>query len=106
MRVRNMHKLGESDLPSAQDSSLALVAAVRRTEPARLTKLIRGELDWIVMKCLEKDRNRRYETANDLAQDLERYLRDQPVLACPPSASYKLRKFIRRNKGTVLATAT
>jgi serine/threonine protein kinase/WD40 repeat protein/tetratricopeptide (TPR) repeat protein len=61
------------------------------------------ELDWIVMKCLEKDRNRRYETANGLATDLERYLHDEPVRACPPSAGYRLRKFVRRNRTTVLA---
>ena len=64
---------------------------------------MRGELDWIVMKTLEKDRNRRYETANGLALDVQRYLADEPVQACPPSASYRLRKFARRHK-TVLAT--
>ena len=64
---------------------------------------MRGELDWIVMKCLEKDRNRRYETANGFAQDVQRYLADEPVQACPPSAGYRLRKFVRRNKGPVLA---
>ena len=60
---------------------------------------MRGELDWIVMKALEKDRNRRYETANGLAADIERYLHDEPVEACPPSAGYRFRKFARRNKG-------
>ena len=64
--------------------SLASLAAQRRTEPARLTKAVRGELDWIVMKCLEKDRTRRYDTANSLARDVERYLHDEPVEACPP----------------------
>ena len=59
---------------------------------------MRGELDWIVMKALEKDRARRYETANGLARDIERYLRDEPVEACPPSAWYRFRKFARRNK--------
>src|SRR5262249_55086310 len=67
--------------------------------------LVRGELDWIVMKCLEKDRNRRYETANALALDLQRFLHDEPVLACPPSAAYRVKKFVRRHKGPVLATA-
>ena len=70
-------------------------------EPARLSKDVRGELDWIVMKCLEKDRNRRYETANGLARDIERYLHDEPVQACPPSAAYRFRKFARRNKRTL-----
>ena len=65
---------------------------------------MRGELDWIVMKCLEKDRSRRYETASGLARDLERYLADEPVEACPPSASYRLRKFARKHK-KALATA-
>ena len=59
---------------------------------------MRGELDWIVMKALEKDRNRRYETASGLATDLRRYLDDEPVQACPPSARYRFRKFARRNR--------
>jgi hypothetical protein len=59
---------------------------------------VRGELDWIVMKALEKDRNRRYETATGFARDIERYLNDETVLACPPSAAYRIRKFGRRNK--------
>ena len=64
---------------------------------------MRGELDWIVMKALEKDRRRRYETANDFAADVMRYLTDQPVEACPPSARYRLHKFARRNKATVVS---
>jgi tetratricopeptide (TPR) repeat protein len=66
---------------------------------------VRGELDWIVMKALEKDRNRRYESASAFAADVQRYLADEPVLACPPSAWYRFRKFLRRNKGPVLATS-
>jgi tetratricopeptide (TPR) repeat protein len=85
-------------------SSLASIAANRHTEPAKLSKDIRGELDWLVMRCLEKDRNRRYETANGLARDLERYLTDEPVLACPPSAAYRFRKFARRNKRLLATT--
>jgi tetratricopeptide (TPR) repeat protein len=77
---------------------LPTLAANRGTEPAKLTKLVRGELDWIVMKALEKDRTRRYETANAFAADVQRYLADEPVLACPPSVGYRLRKFARRNK--------
>ena len=64
---------------------------------------MRGELDWIVMKALEKDRNRRYETANGFAADIQRYLNDEPVQACPPSAMYRFRKFARRNKAAFLA---
>jgi tetratricopeptide (TPR) repeat protein/tRNA A-37 threonylcarbamoyl transferase component Bud32 len=77
---------------------LPAIAANRGLEPKKLSGLVRGELDWIVMKCLEKDRNRRYETANGLAHDIERYLHDEPVLACPPSAWYRFRKFARRNR--------
>jgi non-specific serine/threonine protein kinase/serine/threonine-protein kinase len=84
---------------------LAAVAARRGVEPKKLSGVVRGELDWIVMKALEKDRNRRYETASAFAADVERYLHLEPVQACPPSASYRLRKFVRRNRGTVLAAA-
>src|SRR5262249_48796182 len=81
------------------------VSAQRKTEPARLTALVRGDLDWIVMKGLDKDRTRRYETASALAQDIQRYLGDEPVLAGPPGASYRLRKFVKRNRGLVLAAS-
>src|SRR5439155_6152626 len=84
---------------------LPSLAANRGTEPAKLTRLVRGELDWIVMKALEKDRSRRYETANGFAMDLQRFLADEPVQACPPSVGYRLRKLVRRNKGTVIAAA-
>jgi serine/threonine protein kinase len=96
----------EPQRPSTRLSSseeLPAIAAKRKLEPARLTRLVRGELDWMVMKCLEKERSRRYETANGLAADLLRYLADEPVAAGPPSASYRLRKLVRRNKGVVLA---
>jgi tetratricopeptide (TPR) repeat protein len=88
---------------SDSGEALASISAQRHMEPAKLTKLVRGELDWIVMKCLEKDRNRRYETVNDLTADVQRYLADEPVQACPPSATYRLRKLVRRNQGAVLA---
>src|SRR5262249_22634369 len=96
----------EPSKPSAKLSTaegLPTLAANRGTEPAKLTKLVRGELDWLVMKALEKDRNRRYETANAFAQDVQRYLADEPVLACPPSLGYRLGKLLRRYKGPVLA---
>jgi WD40 repeat protein/serine/threonine protein kinase len=80
----------------SSSNSLPKIAAARKTEPAKLSKLVRGEIDWIVMKCLEKDRSRRYETANGLARDVERYLHDEAVEACPPSAGYRLRKFARK----------
>src|SRR5262249_42864924 len=81
-------------LSQAQET-LPAISDRRQTEPARLTRLVRGELDWIVMKALEKDRTRRYETAGALARDLERYLNEEPVEAGPPSAVYKLRKYAR-----------
>jgi serine/threonine protein kinase/tetratricopeptide (TPR) repeat protein len=85
------------------DKSLPSLAAARQTEPRKLTALVRGELDWIVMRCLEKDRGRRYETANGLSRDVQRYLANEPVEACPPSAGYRLRKFVRRNRGPMAA---
>ena len=94
----------EPERPSTRLSSadtLPSIAANRGIEPARLSRTLRGELDWIVMKALEKDRNRRYETANGIALDLQRYLADEPVQACPPSAEYRLRKFARRNKAAL-----
>jgi serine/threonine protein kinase len=90
-------------LSSSKD--LAKVAAARNTDPGRLSAMIRGDIDWIAMKCLEKDRTRRYESANGLARDVQRHLADEPVEACPPSAGYRARKFIRRNKRGVLVTA-
>jgi serine/threonine protein kinase/tetratricopeptide (TPR) repeat protein len=83
--------------------TLPAISARRQTEPAKLTRLVRGELDWVVMKALEKDRNRRYESANALATDVQRYLADEPVQAGPPGVAYRLRKFLRRNRGPVLA---
>jgi serine/threonine protein kinase/tetratricopeptide (TPR) repeat protein len=82
---------------SEAKEGLASVAVRRGKEPARLIKEVRGDLDWVVMKCLDKDRTRRYETASGLARDIARYLHDEPVEASPPSAVYKLRKFARRN---------
>src|SRR5262249_21772656 len=97
----------EPPRPSTRLSALGQAAvpltANRKSDQRRLSRLYRGEVDWVVMKCLEKDRSRRYETANGLAMDLQRYLADEPVLACPPSAGSRLRKFVRRHRGPVLA---
>lgn len=90
---------------AASGERLAALAAERQVEPAGLPKLLRHELDWIVLKALEKDRNRRYESASDMARDLQRYLNDEPVEACPPSAGYRLGKFARKHR-TLLATTT
>jgi WD40 repeat protein/serine/threonine protein kinase/tetratricopeptide (TPR) repeat protein len=84
---------------------LPSIAANRGLEPKKLSGLVRGELDWIVMKALDKDRNRRYETANGFAMDIQRYLADEPVQACPPSAMYRMRKFARRNKWAFVAAS-
>jgi len=84
---------------------LPALASNRGTEPKRLAALVRGELDWIVMKALEKDRNRRYATAHDLALDLRRYLANEPVAAGPPGRGYRVRKFVRRHRGPVAAAA-
>jgi serine/threonine protein kinase len=86
-------------------ADLPNIAANRNIEPARLTRSLRGELDWVVMKALEKDRTRRYDTANGLARDLQRYLADEVVEARPPSRGYRLKKFVRRHKGQVIAAS-
>ena len=83
--------------------SLPSQAALRQTEPRKLMTMLRGDLDWVVMKCLEKERDRRYETANGLARDIQRYLADEVVEARPPSAGYRLRKFASRHRGQVAA---
>jgi serine/threonine protein kinase len=100
--IRRIIREEEPPKPSARISTLGqastTISTQRKSDPKRLSKLIRGELDWIVMKALEKDRNRRYETASAFAADVQRYLNDEPVLACPPSLGYRLRKFGKRNK--------
>jgi tetratricopeptide (TPR) repeat protein len=98
----------EPPKPSTRLSSPATpasVAANRRAEQGQLTKAVRGELDWIVMKALEKDRNRRYGTAGALADDLERFLAAEPVLAHPPTLAYRVRKLVGRNRAALAATA-
>ena len=81
------------------------MAANRKIDPAKLSALVRGELDWIVMKALEKDRARRYETASALAADVQHYLNDEAVVACPPSAAYRFKKFARRNRTALVTSA-
>jgi tetratricopeptide (TPR) repeat protein len=90
---------------SASKDGLVAISAQRHMEPAQLTRLVRGELDWIVMKALEKERGRRYETANGFARDIERYLADEPAQAGPPGAGYRLKKLVRRHQGKLLAAA-
>ena len=106
-----LKRIREEDppLPSSRLSSstetLPTISQQRRMEPAQLTKLVRGELDWIVMKSLEKDRTRRYDTADGLARDIERFLSDEPVEACPPSTTYRLRKYAHKHRALLTTIA-
>ena len=93
---------GTFSVQKANTTVLQAVAAGQRTEPRELVRRIKGELDWIVMKAIEKDRTRRYETADRFAEDIGRYLKDEPVLARPASAAYRMRKFARRNRALLL----
>jgi serine/threonine protein kinase len=106
--IRRIIREEEPPRPSTRISTLGQAATVvsthRQSDPKRLGRLVRGELDWIVMRCMEKDRNRRYESANGLARDVERHLRGEPVQACPPTWRYRLGKFVRKH-GKLLATA-
>lgn len=108
--VRRIIREEEPQKPSTRVSSMgnsnATVSASRGTDPTRLTQSLRNELDWIVMKTLEKDRTRRYETASGLAAEIHRYLNGETVEACPPSTAYRVRKFIHRHRVPVgVATA-
>ncbi len=97
-RIREEDSVKPSTRLSESTEILPSISAQRKTEPSRLRKLVRGELDWIVMRALEKDRARRYETANGLARDVERYLAYEPVEAGPPSAAYKLKRYALKHR--------
>jgi tetratricopeptide (TPR) repeat protein len=99
--VREEEPLKPSTRISTLGQAATTVSTQRQSDPRRLSQLFRGELDWIVMKALEKDRNRRYETASAFATDVHRYLHDEPVQACPPSAWYRFRKFAWRNRAAL-----
>ncbi len=103
--LRRMLRETEPPKPSTRLQTLGEkineVAQRRHTEPVALTRLVRGDLDWIVMKCLEKDRSRRYETANQLLEDVQRHLRNEPVTAAAPSLGYQLQKYLRRHRAGV-----
>jgi WD40 repeat protein/serine/threonine protein kinase len=107
--LRRIIREEEPPRPSTRITTLGQAATTlstqRKSDPKRLSQLCRGELDWIVMKALEKDRNRRYESASAFAADVQRYLNDEPVLACPPSAWYRFGKFARRNKASLVGLA-
>jgi serine/threonine protein kinase/tetratricopeptide (TPR) repeat protein len=101
--IREQEPATPSSRLGSSESKVA-VAAVRQTEPARLGRFVRGELDWIVMKALEKERDRRYESATAFARDIERFLNHEPVAAGPPTVRYRVRKFVSRNRGLLTAT--
>lgn len=106
--IRRILREEEPPTPSAAIASLSPqelkdLAARRDTEPQKLVSQLRGDLDWIVMKAIEKDRVRRYETPYGLAMDLQRHLRNEPVIAGPPNRRYRFQKLVRRNKGTFIA---
>jgi non-specific serine/threonine protein kinase/serine/threonine-protein kinase len=103
VELQRMIREQEPPKPSSRVSSLqaARATTLGQSQTARLGATLRGDLDWIVMRALEKDRNRRYESARELANDLERHLRNEPVTAGPPSASYRMHKFIRRHRAGV-----
>jgi eukaryotic-like serine/threonine-protein kinase len=101
-RIREEEPPKPSTRLSESRDSLPSVAALRKTEPARLARLLRGDLDWIVMKALEKDRTRRYESASGFARDIERHLLGDPVEAGPPSAVYRLRKYASKHRGALV----
>jgi tetratricopeptide (TPR) repeat protein len=103
--IREVDPPRPSTRVSTSSGTLPQLAAARSTEPRRLASLLRGELDWVAMKAIEKEPERRYQTANALANDVQRYLAGEPVVAAPPSASYRLRKLVARNKGAVIAAS-
>ncbi len=102
--VREVDPPRPSTKVSTSDA-LPSIAANRDVEPAHLKRALQGDLDWIVMKALEKDRTRRYETANGFAADILRHLAHEPVVAAPPSRAYRLRKFVRKHRGAVIAAS-
>ena len=104
--MRRVIRKEEPPLPSmriSRSDALASIAAARHIDPAKLSGVIKGELDWIALKALEKDRNRRYDSASSFSADLQRYLDDEPVQAVPPSWSYRTRKFLRRHRSAVVS---
>jgi eukaryotic-like serine/threonine-protein kinase len=103
--IRDVEPHKPSTRLSTMGETITRTAQLRHVEPGRLSSILKGDLDWIVMKCLEKDRQRRYDTANGLGMDIQRHLAGEAVLAAPPSRVYRLRKGIRRNKAAFTAAA-
>lgn len=106
LRIIREEEPPRPSLRLSSTQSLPSIAANRHTEPNKLSSLMRGDLDWVVMKALEKDRTRRYATANDFAADVSRHLQHEPVEASPPSKAYRMRKYLRRNSKSVAVVTT
>ena len=104
--IRDQEPPRPSQRLSSSGEGVSSIGELRQIQPVRLQQILRGELDWIVMKSLEKDRSRRYDSANDMAEDINRYLKGDIVLARPPSTSYRVSKFVRKNKGLVASLVT
>ena len=105
LRIIREEEPSKPSMKVSSSQSLPSVAANRRIEPAKLGRMMRGELDWIVLKAMEKDRGRRYETASKFAEDVQHFLNDEAVAACPPSVAYRFRKFVKRNKTAIGTSA-
>ncbi|XZE53603.1 protein kinase domain-containing protein [Planctomycetaceae bacterium SH139] len=103
MRIIQEEEPPRPSLRASSSQTLPAIATSRHVQPHELTRELNGDLDWVVMKALEKDRTRRYETSNGFAKDIDRYLKDEAVAARPPSRTYLLRKLVRRHKGPVTA---
>ncbi|MEL7500680.1 MAG: serine/threonine-protein kinase [Planctomycetota bacterium] len=107
LKILELVREQDSPRPSSKlttsKQTISTVTERRQIDPRKLNQILAGDLDWIVMKAIEKDRNRRYESAGAFGEDVQRYLSDEPVEACPPSASYKLRKFVKKNRSLVAA---
>lgn len=110
LKVLEIVRGQEASKPSSKLSTdadrMSNISSRRKIEPKRLNSILAGELDWVVMKSLEKERDRRYASANEFAEDIKRYLNQEPILARPPSRSYQLQKFVRKNKGLVASISS
>ena len=104
--LRQVHEEEPTSTRLSSDPAAAAIAEKRSMDPGQLTSMLRGDLDWITLKALERDRTRRYGTPAELAADLGRYLRNEPVIARPASAAYRTKKYVQRHKfGVAAATA-
>ena len=103
--VRDQEPVRPSTRLNDSTDTIEEISDKRKIEPVRLKQILKGELDWIVMKAIEREPDRRYQTANELAEDVKRFLNDEPVQARPPSRTYLLQKFVKKNRGLVASLA-